>query len=122
MASNQDDDAMSFATLLKSKDKVEAMRWLTGAPSGVHRNIGEMSNADSIRYVRSLYDLGARKVVAVHIGINRNYESTDTLVVTLPDHAAARKAIFDSESQRAEEMGYEEEADVGQKYLLSWFD
>ena len=40
----------------------------------------------------------------------------------MPVEKAARKAIFDSEAERLEEMGYEQAADVGQIYKLVWFD
>lgn len=108
--------------LLKRKDKSEAIKWLTGAPKGVHRNVGELSNADSIEYVKKLYTLGAREVVVVKIGVNGKYESTDTLIATLPSEPPARKAIFASEVKRVKEMGYEKDPDVGPKYLFLWFD
>ena len=107
---------------MKSQDKVEALAWLTDAPAGVHRNIGEMTNPESVAYVRRLYKLGATEVVAVDIGVNRNYESTDTLIATLPQNPKTRKAIFESEGERAEEMGYEMEPDAAQPHLFIWFD
>lgn len=48
--------------LLKSKDKVEALDWLAGASPGVYRNIGEMTNQESVAYVRKLYKLGATNI------------------------------------------------------------
>lgn len=122
MAKDKNNDSPTVVELLKSKDKVEAMKWLTTAPTGVHRNIGEMTNEDSIRYIAHLYDLGAREIVVVKIGANGRYESTDTLIATLPEKSAARKAVLASEAERLEEMGYEQVADVGQKHLLLWFD
>ena len=77
--------------LLKRKDKSEAIKWLTGAPKGVHRNVGELSNADSIEYVKKLCTLGAREVVVVKIGVNGKYESTDTLIATRPASKRRRK-------------------------------
>jgi hypothetical protein len=108
--------------LLKSADKVNALKWLSEVPTGVHRNIGEMTNRDSVAYVRKLIKLGAADVIAAEIGINGKYESTDTLVATLPDDPAARKAIFNFEGRRVEEMGYDASTDIGQRYLFMWFD
>lgn len=122
MAKRESNENPTILALLKSKDKVEAIDWLTGAPKGVHRNVGELTHEDSVRFVRRLYKLGAPEVVVVEIGVNATYESTDTLIAMLPKEPVARKAIFDSEGERAEEMGYEQEPDVGQKYLLVWFD
>lgn len=108
--------------LLKSKDRVEALQWLTGAKAGVHRNIGEMTERQSSAYIRRLYRHGATEVFVVQIGVNREFESTDTLILTLPDDPTARKAIFDAEGDRTEKMGYEREEDHGQRHLLIWFD
>jgi hypothetical protein len=122
MAKSGKNESPIVLKLLRQKDKREAANWLTTAPKGVHRNIGEMTHEDSVKYIKDLYQLGAREIVAVNIGINGMYESTDTLVATLPDKPAARKAIWDSEEKRVEEMGYEMEPDVGQQYMFLWFD
>src|SRR6516165_9140403 len=109
MAVNRDEgDDETIEKLLRSKDKVEALSWLTGASAGVHRNVGEMTHPESVAHVRKLYKLGATEVVAVEIKMNGKYESTDTLVATLPRNPAARKAIFEFETERVEEMGYEQ--------------
>ena len=108
--------------LLKSKDKVEALDWLAGAPPGVHRNIGEMTNQESVAYVRKLYKLGATNVVVVEIGVNGKYESTDTLIARLSKDPKRRKAIFRLETERVEDMGYEMETDTGQQHIFVWFD
>jgi hypothetical protein len=65
--------------LLRRKDRVAALAWLTGGPGGVHRNVGEMEHADSVALVRRLYDMGVLEVIAVDIGRspNRRFESTD---------------------------------------------
>lgn len=122
MTGRADDEDEIVSELLKRKDKIEAIKWLTSAPAGVHRNVGEMTNEESVAYVRNLYKLGAREVAAVKLSTNRKYESTDTLILTLPNDPSARAMIFESETERVEEMGYDEEPDMGQRYLLCWFD
>jgi hypothetical protein len=117
---DRDDDFVR--EMLSRADRVEALEWLTNAPPAVHRNIGEMPQRDSVSFVRKLYKLGAKEVVAVDIGINRNYESTDTLIATLPDDPEAREAIFDFERPRVEAMGYDAYEDIGQRHLLVGFD
>lgn len=108
--------------LLKRKDKAEAMTWLRGHNSAPYRNIGEMTNENSIEFVRQLYDFGAIEIVVVDIARNPPFESTDSLVVTLPDRPALRGAILEFSNRRALEMGLEEVQDLGQQYLFVWFD
>ena len=111
--------------LLRKKDRVEALGWLTSSPPGVSRGVGEMCDEDSVALVRKLYKWGVTEVIAVEIGIspNRRFESTDTLIVVLPDDAAVRKRVLDWNNKRSEKMGYEAiEEDRGQRYVLVWFD
>lgn len=64
-------DSPTVLELLKQKDKVEALNWLTSAPRGVHRNVGELTGEESVQYLRNLYELGVLEILAVKIGVKR---------------------------------------------------
>lgn len=121
MAERSKDESDTVRSLLRRKDKVEALKWLTSASGGVYRNIGEMTDKESVAYVRKLYKLGAEEVVVAELQRNGEYESTNNVVLTLPDDRSARRAIFEFETDRVEEMGFEQDPDTGQKYLWCWF-
>lgn len=121
MAKQNSGESYRVRELLKRKDKAEALKWLTSSPAGVYRNIGEMTDKESIAYVRRLYRLGAREVVIAELQRNGEYESTNNVVLTLPDDRSARRAIFEFETDRVEEMGFEQDSDTGQKHLWCWF-
>jgi len=118
----QYDENEFIRKLLKRKDKHEALSWLTDAPARVDRGIGEMDNLLSVAYVRHLYKLGVSELVVVEIAKNKNLESTDSLVATLPKDPKKRRAIFTSEGQRTIKMGYDATEDHGQSHLFIWFD
>jgi len=121
MAKGASGESETVRKLLKRKDKVEAIKWLTSAPAGVYRNIGEMTDKESIAYVRKLYKLGAREVILAELQLGGEYESTNNVLITLPDDRSARRAIYEFETDRVEEMGFEQDPDIGQKYLWCWF-
>ena len=121
MAKGNSGESETVRKLLKRKDKVEAIKWLTSAPAGVYRNIGEMTDKESISYVRKLYKLGAREVILAELQLGEVYESTNNVLITLPENRSARRAIYEFETDRVEEMGFEQDLDSGQKYLWCWF-
>lgn len=115
----------TVASLLRRRDKKEALDWLSNPPASVTRTVGELPPAESIALVRRLYKMQAASVdvVKVTTSPNRKYESTDYLLCALPDDQAARTRIFEWERERAFKMGYEmSEEDHGQTHLLIWFD
>jgi hypothetical protein len=110
--------------LLTKKEKHEARQWLSGAPRGITRFIGEMDPDASAGYIRNLYDLGAEEILVVEISEspNRKLESADTLILKLPNKPSMRAAIFEAESTRVTQMGLDPETDYEQDHLLIWFD
>ena len=121
MSENAESDQL-IRKLLRRKDKIEAQKWLQEDAGSSRRNIGEMTRSDSIALVHQLYKWGAKKVFAVDIGVNNQYESTDTLIIALPAEAEGREKIFEWSNELTKRMGYEAEEDRGQEYLLHWFD
>jgi hypothetical protein len=119
MNTSRDDDQRSVQKLLRQKDKVEALTWMEG---NQWRNVGELSHKASLALVRRLYRFGAIEVVAVDIGAHAGFESTDTLIATLPHDPASRRKIFDWDNERVQKMGYEPYPDEGQDHHLIWFD
>jgi hypothetical protein len=87
----------------------EARAWLSG---GEGRNLGEHDSKESIQIVESLYRRGAREVIAV----GGTDESTDILIVVLPDDENARAQVFDF--QNAYDSEFDPTPDEGQKYMF----
>ena len=119
-----DHDERVIKSLLRKKDKTEALRWLSAASKGVLRTIGEHTPEDSISFISELYEIGAVEVLAVNIRISPNgrVESTDTILVALPPGVKARKQLFDWNLARLEKMEMAAPVDFGQSHLLIWFD
>lgn len=116
---DSDPDAAEARRLLRRKDRFEAAAWLKGSDK---RNIGEMSNKDATALVRKLYEWGAVKVIVAYIKENAGYESTDHVVVTLPDDAKARQRITRWISRHTQRMGFDPVEDHGQRHAFVWFD
>jgi hypothetical protein len=110
--------------LLRRADAAEARSWLGNHRKNPHRNIGEMSHDDSKSLVERMYELGAKQVIVSEIGASPGgeYESTDNLVVKLPEDKAARASLFDLANEHTMRMGFEPGDDYGQEYLFVWFD
>ena len=116
-------DSQDFiAKLLRRRDKTEGLSWLRGQSPTVYRNIGELTNADSIAFIERLYGLGAVEVVVVDIQRNGGFESTDSLVVTLPEQKPLRDAVFAFANDHTIPMGLEAKSDSGQPHFFIWFD
>jgi hypothetical protein len=108
--------------LRKRKDKFEALAWLNERSEASDRGLSEWNWEESVRMIRQLYDVGAREVWAVEFGRNPPYESIHTLVVTLPDEPAARRAVFGWVNEQTVRQGFEAEEDYGQRHVSVWFD
>jgi len=108
----------------KRKDTAEneALRWVADAPPEVIRFIGEMPTRESIAYIKKMYKLGATEIFVIDIDANGKYESASRLSASLPSDRNKRAAIFDAETDRVEEMGFEMESDTGQETIFLWFD
>jgi hypothetical protein len=111
-----------IAKLLRKKDKFEALSWLEKSGASEHRNVAELTNAQSIELIRELYMRGATKVWAVKFDRSLPYESINTLIVELPIDSLQRMAVFDWEKEQAERQGFDVHDDYGQHFLHVWFD
>ena len=114
-----DDTEKYVAKLLWSKNKAEASEWLRRSK---YHFVGELKHEASVALVDELYQLGAIQVVAVTIEGTPPYESTDRLIVFLPDDEKARRALFAWNNTPERSMGFEADVDHGQEHLFVWFD
>jgi antitoxin component YwqK of YwqJK toxin-antitoxin module len=109
--------------LLQGQSVREALSWLseTKQPS---RTLGEaMSPDDSLSFIKELYTLGAVAVHAVEIdGTAEKVQNTGRLVIELPVQAARRRKLFKFCGQVARDLGFDPDADTGQRYLLLMLD
>lgn len=119
-----ENNSPDVASLLRTKNKMEALDWVSNPPSGVTRTVGELAPDKSVALVRRLYRMGAKIVYAVKIGASPDgkYESTDHLICALPSDPAAREQIFQWDDERVREFGVEGVKDTGQTHILIWFD
>lgn len=115
---HDDPGDQAIQKLLRGKNRSEALSWLQNSEQ---RNVGELEHGESIELIQALYELGAVKVLAVEIDASGPYESTDTLIVTLPDDDA-RSAIFAKVNALERTMGFDPEEDRGQPHLMVYFD
>jgi hypothetical protein len=101
----------------------EAREWLAEGTSPL-RSLGEAADrAESQRLVDELYGLGAVTVWAVEIdGAPNDEQNSGKLVIELPTAADQRAALFDFCGESAEEMGFDRDKDVGQRYLFVMLD
>lgn len=116
-----DEDAYLEKILRTTPNKQEALAWLE-QKDGKERTIGESSeNMDapaSLRLVRDLYQRGAEEVTAIDIESDTHLETTSTLIIKLPQEAAARKRIFQVNAKTAREAGFDPTTDEGQHLLM----
>jgi hypothetical protein len=107
-------------------DSTEAMTWLKLGNEANRRLAGGNGQGptyeQSVALVKQLYDAGAAKVFAVAIKKLGVIEESDSLVVLLPYDPNKRKQLFSLESTFAKQRGWDAEPDVGQTYLLFWWD
>ena len=117
---NSDDYMQSI--LQKTPYKQEALAWLK-LSDGKERTIGDgyQNAAASLRLVQDLYQHGAVEVTAIDIDVDTHMEDTSTLIVKLPDEAAARKRVLQYEAKVARLGGFDPIPDEGQHYvMLHW--
>jgi len=116
------DDVYVQNVLQKDPRKQEALAWLK-LSDGKERTIGD-GNQDataSLHLVQDLYQHGAVEVTAIDIDVDTHMETTSTLIVKLPDEAAARKRVLQSEAKVARLGGFDPVPDEGQRYvMLHW--
>ena len=120
----------SWEAEIQNPDSVEALSWLQGSGE-IWRTLSSGDGSDSalsddeaLKFVQHLYQLGAKRVTAIHIeGFEEQeeHQDTDSLVVELPEEAALRKQLFEWKASFDEEGGWDTEPDEGQKYMLLWW-
>ena len=114
-------DSVVVKKLIRKRGNAEALSWLQTSGANVHRGISEMSNAESIAFVKRIYRWGAATVIAADIKINSPYESTDALLVALPEDGSTRATVFEKINEDAAQRGWDPHADTGQSHLLVFF-
>ncbi|MCW3060390.1 MAG: hypothetical protein JWQ02_2211 [Capsulimonas sp.] len=119
------DDADMQQRLAKTPRKAEALHWLN-IKDKIDRTVGKdnptYTNADSVRFVKSLYTAGAVKVIAVNIVLDRNMESTRTLIVQMPKSRPQRQQILNIINPIVLAGGFESDPDYGQTYEMIFWD
>jgi hypothetical protein len=107
----------------------EATKWI--AASGNHAPFASnhfQSREDALKFVRSLYKLGATAVYAVHIMDEPDRIKaeggpySDSLFVYLPSDRSRRRALFEVEAREAKAEGFAPAGDQGQERLFFWWD
>jgi len=114
---------MKIEELLNSGESKEALAWLQGGKPE-SRSLGELpSTTASITLVQEVYALGATRVTAANIDTyDTGEENTGKLIVSLPKESSARERVFAWCAERAEQLGFEPERDVGQEHIFVMLD
>jgi hypothetical protein len=96
-----------------------AREWLRGASDASRRNLGEMDTDVSIELVEHLHDLGSGNVLAVDITdiTGCDDQTTNHVLVQLPDDPESRARVFSLCNALTKEQGFDAEPDHGQEFL-----
>jgi hypothetical protein len=112
--------------MLGDRRKKEALAWLKGRTPGDERLIGGChTNRESILFVKKLYGIGAKEVIAVQIRSARKprkCKRTGKLVVAFPESPDKRKDLLDWCKAQGESLGYSPEFDHGESHLFLLLD
>jgi hypothetical protein len=116
------DDAQ-LEQMMQDGKSAEALAWTKEADGTDElRTIHELNNEQSLEIIQRLYDLGAVCVTAVDIESDPDFgETTNILIVELPDDTPLRKQLFKYESKQARSVGFNGVTDTGQKYLFFYW-
>jgi len=98
----------------------EARDWIRSGPGNTVGSV--QPNAESVRYIDSIYALGAPHVFAVDIDKDPHGEYTKVLIVELPKSPASRAKILGWEADIAHGQGFDAYSDVGQQYIFVMLD
>lgn len=119
--STQEQRAYSGAAIQEflAGKKRSAKEWLGEAIEPGARTLGEMDHAVSMLLVDSLLGLGAAEVLAVKIESrdDSEHETTNHLVVELPEDAHTRARVFAFVNAYSKWMGFDAERDEEQSHL-----
>jgi len=112
-----------YEKLFSENTMIEALSWLN-EPDVPERTLGECARPeDSIELVKDFYALGAVKVWTFEIdGAPDEEQNSGKLVIELPSNSKKRAKILKKCGEIAEEMGFDAETDMGQKYVLVMLD
>jgi hypothetical protein len=110
--------------LMAKGKSAEARAWFEeGDAKGELRTVYEFDNVRTHTIIQELYDLGAAKVTATDIDSEPGFgETTDVLIVALPQDAEHRAKLFRYENRHSGFFGLGGVSDQGQKYLFLWWD
>ena len=120
-SAGEPDDAFCERILATGKN-AEARAWALEAKGAAHlRTVHELDNAESLAVIEKLYTLGAERVTACDIEKEpEGGETTDVLIVTLPNEKEARKQLLSYERSHARRRGFGGVKDAGQRYMFIW--
>lgn len=106
--------------LLHRGKSVEALKWANEVQGEKpYRTVFEYDNAESLKIIKDLYEMGAEVVTAIDIESDPKYgETTNMLIVSLPNDPKARQNIFAFAATQARRSGFGPTADRGQKLLM----
>jgi hypothetical protein len=100
----------------------EAVSWLKDRSRGQLTLSELQTTSESLRLVRRLYALGAKKVFAVGIASDRHGENSGKLVIALPKNPEKRRRVLRWCSKQAQSEGFAADPDIGQKYAFVMLD
>jgi hypothetical protein len=105
--------------LLRKKPHKDAIAWVKEGKKGDIRTIGEQSAEDSRKIVQLLVRAGAEKIHALDIEVGAGLgETTDTLIVELPEARDARSKLFAFATAVSTAHGLGPVSDDGEKFIL----
>jgi hypothetical protein len=109
----------AFVEDLLSGKTSEALAWLLEGRDGAKRGLGEMGAAMSREFVEKWYEIGAVGAWAVQIEVSPfdGDETTNHLLVELPQEQRKREKLFELEREHARSQGLDGEPDRGQRFL-----
>jgi hypothetical protein len=106
-------------TMLATDPHREARAWLAESKQGDERNLGEKAVPDSRQIVETLYRLGATDVQAIDVQRQPGWgESTNRLIVALPDDPGRRRELLAYGEELASSQGFDGVPDEGQRYMF----
>lgn len=110
--------------LMAKGKSAEAKAWFEdGDAKGELRTVSEFDNARTQAIIEELYDLGAAKVTAADIDSEPGFgDTTDVLIVALPEDGEQRAKLFHYENRHSGLFGFGGASDESQKYLFLWWD
>lgn len=106
--------------LIENTESAEVLPWLHD--NSKPRSLGVLGGTEeSIEFIQEVFDAGAVQVFAVEID-DGDFENTGKLCIELPDNPELRQRVLDWTGEIAREQGYEQEPDIGQKYVFVMLD